>query len=160
MNDTISSLGSVERFVTGHDLAGRAICIRSDVIAPINPVQGMFARTIWCSEEPPVQNAVGDAETIEDMGARGVREPPKNGTRFAMLDIAPGNQNYMHRTSTLDYIIVASGKIDLDMDDTTLHLKAGDVIVQRGTNHAWVNRSDEPARICVVMVDASPLDFL
>jgi hypothetical protein len=63
----------------------------------------------------------------------------------------------MHRTETIDYVIVIAGEIDMDMDDSTVHLRAGDVMVQRGTNHAWVNRSAAPARVALVLIDAVPL---
>ena len=49
----------------------------------------------------------------------------------------------MHRTETIDYVIVIEGEIDMDMDDSTVKLKAGDVMVQRGTNHAWANRGSK-----------------
>ena len=88
------------------------------------------------------------------MGARvlGI-QPPVNGTRFVVNDIAPG-ATPMHRTSTVDYVVVLAGTIDLDLPDQSVSLRAGDVVVQRGTDHAWVNRSAEPARIVVVLIDA------
>jgi hypothetical protein len=65
----------------------------------------------------------------------------------------------MHRTETVDYAVVMEGEIDMLMDDPKddVHLKAGDVVVQRGTNHAWANRSGSPCRIAFVLVDAVPL---
>jgi uncharacterized cupin superfamily protein len=63
----------------------------------------------------------------------------------------------MHRTETIDYVIVIEGEIDMDMDDSTVKLKAGDIMVQRGTNHAWANRSSKHARVAFVLVDAKPL---
>jgi quercetin dioxygenase-like cupin family protein len=63
----------------------------------------------------------------------------------------------MHRTETVDYVIVLEGEIEMDMDDSTVKLKAGDVMIQRGTNHAWVNRSSKRARVAVVLIDATPL---
>ena len=63
----------------------------------------------------------------------------------------------MHRTETIDYVVVISGEIDMDMDDSTVKLKAGDVLVQRATHHAWVNRSKEPARVAFVLIDSKPL---
>jgi len=63
----------------------------------------------------------------------------------------------MHRTETIDYVIVLAGEIDMDMDDSTVRLKAGDVMVQRGTNHAWVNRGTAAARVAFVLIDAKPL---
>jgi naringenin degradation protein FdeH len=83
--------------------------------------------------------------------------PPPNGTRFCVIDFPPGNHPHMHRTETIDYVIVIDGEIDMDMDDSTVKLKAGDIMVQRGTNHAWANRSNKPARVAFVLVDAVPL---
>jgi uncharacterized cupin superfamily protein len=60
----------------------------------------------------------------------------------------------MHRTRTIDYVVVLQGEIDMLLDDSTVHLKAGDVMVQQGTNHAWVNRGTEVCRIALVLVDA------
>ena len=59
----------------------------------------------------------------------------------------------MHRTETVDYGIILEGEIYLLMDDTEVHLKQGDVIVQRGTNHAWSNRSDSVCRMAFVVID-------
>ena len=60
----------------------------------------------------------------------------------------------MHRTKSIDYAVVISGEIDMLLDDSEVHLKAGDVLVQRGTNHAWVNRAKEDCRIAFVLIDA------
>ena len=98
--------------------------------------------------------ALAGAE-VEDLGARALgTAPPPNGTRFAVLDFPPGNPPIMHRTETLDYVVVLSGEIDMDMDDSTVRLKAGDVLIQRGTNHSWANRSDSIARIAFILIDA------
>jgi mannose-6-phosphate isomerase-like protein (cupin superfamily) len=63
----------------------------------------------------------------------------------------------MHRTRSIDYAIVISGEIDMLLDDTEVHLRAGDVVVQQGTNHAWVNRGRENCRIAFVLIDAEEL---
>lgn len=99
---------------------------------------------------------VAAGRDVEDMGARvlGI-QPPPNGSRFVINDIAPG-VTPMHRTDTLDYVIVLAGEIDCDLPDDTITLRAGDVLVQRGTDHAWVNRSGAWARIGVVLIDAQP----
>ncbi len=89
------------------------------------------------------------------MGARIVgTAPPANGTRFCVIDFPPGNHPHMHRTETIDYVIVIDGEIEMDMDDSTVKLKQGDIMIQRGTNHAWANRSGKPARVAFVLVDA------
>lgn len=66
----------------------------------------------------------------------------------------PPSHPFMHRTNSLDYAIVLSGEIDMLLDDSEVHLAAGDVIIQQGTNHAWINRGKEPCRIAFVLVDA------
>ena len=63
----------------------------------------------------------------------------------------------MHRTETIDYVIVMEGEIEMDMDASSVKLKAGDIMIQRGTNHAWANRSGKRARVAFVLVDAEPL---
>jgi mannose-6-phosphate isomerase-like protein (cupin superfamily) len=60
----------------------------------------------------------------------------------------------MHRTKTIDYALILSGEIDMLLDDSEIHLKAGDVVIQRGTNHAWANRGNQPCQVAFVMVDA------
>jgi uncharacterized cupin superfamily protein len=60
----------------------------------------------------------------------------------------------MHRTSTCDYAFVMSGEIVMLLDDSEVTLKAGDILIQQATNHAWVNRSDKPCRIAFVLMDA------
>src|SRR5204862_5807172 len=66
----------------------------------------------------------------------------------------PPRHHSMHRTKSVDYAIILSGEIDMLLDDSEVHLKAGDVLVQQGTNHAWVNRGREPCRIAFILVDA------
>jgi len=63
----------------------------------------------------------------------------------------------IRRTETIDYVIIVEGEIEMDMDNSTVKLKAGDVMVQRGTNHAWANRSNARARVAFVLIDAVPL---
>src|SRR5207237_7949016 len=67
------------------------------------------------------------------------RSAPKKGR--------PPRHPLMHRTRTIDYAIIMAGEIDMLLDDTEIHLKAGDALIQQGTNHAWVNRGTEPCRI-------------
>ena len=59
-----------------------------------------------------------------------------------------------HRTRSVDYAIVLDGEIDMLMDDTEVHMKTGDVLVQQGTNHAWVNNGTKPCRIAFILIDA------
>jgi quercetin dioxygenase-like cupin family protein len=147
----------ITRVVTGHDARNVAkVIIEGPATNAKYPSQGLVSTLIWSTDQTPADIAVG--ETIEDMGARILgTAPPVNGTRFAVIDFPPGNTPGMHRTETIDYVIVIEGEIEMDMDDSTVKLKAGDVMVQRGTNHAWANRGDKRARVAFVLIDAKPL---
>jgi len=147
----------VRRVVTGHDANNVAkVLIDAPATNSRNPPSGLTTTLMWCTDAMPCDMPVG--ENIEDMGARKLgTPPPPNGTRFTVIDFPPGCPPSMHRTETIDYVIVLSGEIDMDMDDSTVKLKAGDVVIQRGTNHAWANRGKEMARLAVVLVDAKPL---
>jgi quercetin dioxygenase-like cupin family protein len=147
----------IRRVVTGHDRKNVAkVVMDGDATNAKFPGGGVVSTLVWSSDETPADIAVG--ERPEDYGARILgTQPPPNGTRFAVIDFPPGAPGRMHRTESLDYVIVLAGEIDMDMDDSTVHLKAGDVMVQRGTNHAWVNRGKEPARVAFVLIDAKPL---
>ena len=147
----------IRRVVTGHDAkrVARAL-IDGPATNAKYPGAGIVSTLMWSTDRMPADIAIG--EDAEDLGARILgTAPPPNGTRFAVLDFPPGNPPIMHRTETLDYVVVMAGEIDMDMDDSTVRLKAGDVLIQRGTNHSWVNRGTERARIAVVLMDAQPL---
>jgi naringenin degradation protein FdeH len=147
----------VRRVVTGHDANNVAkVLIDAPATNSRNPPAGLTTTLMWCTDAMPCDMPVG--ENVEDMGARTLgTPPPPNGTRFTVIDFPPGCPPSMHRTETIDYVIVLSGEIDMDMDDSTVKLKTGDVVIQRGTNHAWANRGKVTARIAVVLVDAKPL---
>jgi quercetin dioxygenase-like cupin family protein len=147
----------LRRVVTGHDANNVAKVIIDG--APQNARHGgsgNVSTLIWCTDRTPADIGIG--ENVEDMGARKLgTAPPPNGTRVTVIDFPPGNEPVMHRTETIDYVFVLAGEIDMDMDASTVKLKQGDVMVQRGTNHSWVNRSDAPARLAFVLCDATPL---
>ena len=147
----------IRRVVTGHDGENVAKVIREGVAANTKtPREGVASTLMWCTDAMPADICIG--ENAEDMGARILgTAPPENGTRFIVMEFAPGIASEMHRTETVDYIAVLDGEIDMDMDDSSVKLRAGDVMVQRGTNHAWVNRGTAPARLAIVLLDAKPL---
>ncbi len=147
----------IRRFVTGHDADHVAkVLMQGPATNAKYPSPGTVSTLIWSTDRTPADIAVG--EEIEDLGARIIgTAPPANGTRFAIIDFPPGNQARMHRTETIDYVIVLEGEIEMDMDDSTAKMKAGDVMVQRGTNHAWANRSNRRARVAFVLIDAVAL---
>ncbi|MGH6672749.1 MAG: cupin domain-containing protein [Xanthobacteraceae bacterium] len=147
----------IRRVITGHGGKNVGKVIREG-IAPNTktPRQGVASTLMWCTDAMPADIAIG--EDVEDMGARILATaPPENGSRFIVMEFAPGITSDMHRTETIDYIVMLDGEIEMDMDDSTVKLRAGDVMVQRGTNHAWVNRGSAPARLAIVLLDAKPL---
>jgi len=147
----------IRRVVTGHDDNNAAkVIMDGPATNHKGGASGAQSTLIWITEGAPAEMPVG--ETVEDLGARILgTPPPANGTRFAVITFPPGNPGRMHRTETIDYVIVMQGELDMEMDDSTVKLKAGDVMVQRGTNHAWVNRGKEVARAAFVLIDAKPL---
>jgi mannose-6-phosphate isomerase-like protein (cupin superfamily) len=80
-----------------------------------------------------------------------------DGTVFRIVEYAPGVAPRMHRTETIDYAVVISGEIDMTLDTGSVHLAAGDVLVQQATLHDWVNRGAEPCRIAFVLVPTQPV---
>jgi quercetin dioxygenase-like cupin family protein len=154
---TIQPPRPIRRVVTGHDAQNVArVLIDGEATNTRSSQPGRFSTLIWSTEATPTDNAIG--EDIEDMGARKLgTAPPAGGTRFTINDIPPGARGAMHRTETLDYVILLSGELEMEMDDSTVTLKAGDVMVQRGTNHAWINRGPDYARVAFVLIDAKPL---
>jgi quercetin dioxygenase-like cupin family protein len=141
----------IRRFVTGHDVNNVAkVIMEGPATNTKRPSAAAVSTLIWSTDRTPAD--------VEDLGARIIgTAPPANGTRFAVIDFPPGNEPRMHRTETVDYVIVLEGEIEMDMDQSTVKLKAGDVMVQRGTNHAWANRSVKRARVAFVLIDATPL---
>ena len=150
-------LPPIRRVVTGHDAKGVAkVLIDGPATNVRSSRPGSASTLMWSTFETPADIPTG--EGVEDLGARILgTAPPENGTRFTINDIPPGRPGVMHRTETLDYAIVLAGEVEMVMDDSSVLLKAGDVVIQRGTNHAWVNKGSEPARIAFVLIDAKPL---
>ena len=142
---------TVRRVVTGHDQNGRAIVAIDETAKNVTQGRpGAHAAVIWTSEGFPVDNS-GDADTSD----RKVGTTLDNGTVFRVVSFGPGVARRNHRTDSIDYATVIAGEIDMELDDgNSVHLKAGDVLVQQGTNHAWVNRGTEPCRIAFVLIDA------
>ncbi len=144
----------VRRVITGHDASGRAV-VKIDEISTnvFTGRPGATACNVWTTEGFPANND-GDA----DEGMRKVGTTLGNGTIFRVIEFAPGVAPRNHRTDSIDYIVVIAGEIDMELDDGVVHLKAGDVMVQRGTIHNWVNRGTEPCVLVVVLVDAKPVE--
>ena len=145
----------VRRVVTGHDTNGRAVVKIDEVSNNVTSGRpGQTACVIWTTESFPVNNT-GDL----DEGLRKVATTLRNGTIFRVIEFAPGVAPRNHRTDSIDYAVVLSGEIDMEMDDSVVHLKAGDVLVQRGTIHNWVNRGAEPCVMAFILIDAKPVEL-
>jgi len=175
-------LHEVRRVVTGHDATGKAI-VQTDGPSPTKIAReatGTVSRLMWVTDATPA-----DLSGSADAAARKIGiPPPPGGSVFRLVDFPPtpdlgatpvdlmardmGGDHaaskawpprhpYMHRTKSIDYAIIVSGEIDMLLDDSEVHLRQGDVVVQRGTNHAWVNRGSEICRIAFVLIDANDI---
>ena len=143
----------LRRVVTGHDDNGRAVVLIDETATnQVSARPGATASVVWTTEGFPVDN-----NGHEDEGRRQTGTTLANGTVFRVLELAPGSAPRNHRTDSIDYAVVMKGEIDMELDDTTVHLKAGDVLVQRGTIHNWVNRGTEPCLIAFVLIAAEPV---
>ena len=144
----------LRRVVTGHDAAGRAIVTHDEMLNPLPGGGGAAAFTlVWTTAGLPVDN--DDAADGRD---RPVGLTLPDGTVLRIVDLMPGRKSAMHRTNSLDYGVVISGVVELELDDGAItRMEPGDIIVQRGTIHAWRNPSAEtPTRIAFVLIDAKP----
>jgi quercetin dioxygenase-like cupin family protein len=145
----------VRRVVTGHDKGGRAIAMIDEVSQNLRSARpGATACVVWTSEGFPADN-----DGTADEGLRESGTTLDNGTVFRILELMPGNTPRIHRTDSIDYAIIMSGEIDMELEPGDItHLKAGDVIVQRGTVHNWINRGPEPCVIAFVLIAAKPVE--
>ena len=144
----------VRRVITGHDASGKAIVKIDEVSRNVTSGRpGATACNIWTTEGFPANN-----DLAADEGQRKVATTLTNGTIFRVIEFAPGLAARNHRTDSIDYIVVISGEIDMELDDTLVHLEAGDVMVQRGTIHNWVNRGTAPCVLAVILIDAKSVE--
>ena len=144
---------NIRRVVTGHDDQGRAkVLIDERVKNVFSHRPGAHYSVIWSSEGFPVNND-GD----HDPSGKSIGTTIDNGTVFRIVSFGPGVAPRNHRTDSIDYAVVMSGEIDMELDIGTVHLKAGDVLVQRGTIHNWVNKGKEPCVIAFTLVSAKPV---
>ena len=115
MSNTELKVPPVRRVVIGHDHARKALAIRDDIATNISPRANAASTTVWCTEKVPVRLP---AEGGDDMGAHRLNSgTPPNGTRLMVMDLFPGCHGAMHRTDTLDYVIVLDGEVEMLMDD-------------------------------------------
>ena len=143
---------SIRRVVTGHDEHGKAVVKIDEVCQHFKEGRpNGFVCNIWTTDTAPADNT-----TDKDYGLReGKFTFIENGSVFRILDFKPGVAYRMHRTDSVDYIVVMSGEIDMELDDgVEVHLKSGDVMVQRGTIHNWINRGTEACVMAVILIHA------
>jgi quercetin dioxygenase-like cupin family protein len=105
---------------------------------------------IWTTDDLPVDFA----EDGEDKAAREIGTTIPGGSVFRVVEYGPGVTPRNHRTDSIDYAVVVSGEIDMETDGANVHLRAGDVLVQRGTIHNWVNNGTETCVIAFVLISA------
>ena len=143
----------VRRVITGHDANGKAIVKIDEVVTNVN--EGRPGRQGRCDldhrEIPDQQRRPGRR------GPRQVGTTLPGGTVFRVVEFSPGVQSRNHRTDSIDYAVVMAGEIDMDIDGAMVHLKAGDVLVQRGTIHNWINNGTAPCIISFALLDAKPV---
>jgi mannose-6-phosphate isomerase-like protein (cupin superfamily) len=169
----------VRRVVTTIDKNDKAVVLLdgSTPHKKVRPQSQTVSRLLWVTGETPADLSGSADRAAIEIGIM----PPRGGSVFRIVDFPPETAQMrnldpasmhqslgdgvpqrglpprhpaMHRTRTVDYAVVMSGEIDMLLDDSEIHLKAGDVLVQQGTNHAWVNRGTEPCRIAFVLIDA------
>jgi len=167
----------VRRIVTAINKDGKAV-VRFDGAIPLQTMRSPNgAGDMWVTQAYPI-----DFKWDEHRAKTHVRlNPPKNGTIFRVVDFVPTTEAIhkmpmdtmmkvvgtdapakglppkhpmMHRTRTVDYAIILSGEIDMMLDEGEVHLKAGDVVVQQATNHAWINRGTQPCRVAFILMDS------
>jgi len=147
------------RIVTGHTIEGVSVVL-TDAPVPVTrhlPDSRVYFHEVWNTEAAP---ALVTAEPSEEPTHRDITvPPPPRGTKIRYCDFEPdgldseGRQSPFHRTASVDYGIVLEGEITLILDDSEVTARAGDVIIQRGTDHAWANRGHVTARVVFVLVD-------
>jgi mannose-6-phosphate isomerase-like protein (cupin superfamily) len=168
----------IRRVVTKLDPSGKAVVMLDERTPLMRPRGPTYVGNLWVTEASPPDFSWSADRAKTKIGLM----PPKGGSVFRVVEFPPepealahmgkGNMQdvvgaagtpakgvparhpLMHRTRTLDYAIIISGEIDMLLDEGEVHLKAGDVVVQQATNHAWVNRGRAPCRIAFILLDS------
>ena len=169
----------IRRVVTGHDAAGKSVFIMdgdATAVKEMESMPGLALTDLWQTNGAPADNA-GNADAADRPV---VLEPPSRGTIFRIVEFPPdsawrdkaeareafesigaghapdqsSDDPMMHKTATVDYLIVLKGEIWAILDEGETCLKPGDVMIQRGTNHSWSVRTDEPCLLAAILVNA------
>jgi mannose-6-phosphate isomerase-like protein (cupin superfamily) len=169
---------AVRRLVTGHRANGQSTVLLDGAAHNVKQRRAGNASTLlWVSDETPARVSGSEDRAAREIGV----PPPRRGTIFRLAEFPPGvggevrdneavlrdfgigpdvkrghppRHPAIHRTRSLDYVVVLEGEIDLLLDDRDVRLTAGDVIVQQATNHAWINRGTTTCRLAMVFIDA------
>ena len=143
----------IRRVVAGNDAHGRSVVIYDGAATKHREHLLRRSTLIWATRETPANFL-----DIEDAGQWELgTPPPPGGTRFCVIESLPGaSYPALHRTDTIDYVICLSGEITLDLDDSSVVLKAGEIAIQLGANHGWRNHTEELAVVAFVLVDGKP----
>jgi hypothetical protein len=172
------------RIVTGHDAQGRSIILKDEPAPSVFEPKarpGEAITELWRTGAAPSSNRGNDDPCAAPPTAPQLM-PPKLGTVFRIVDFPrdaevksadegklfaefgaagaqakDGRHAMMHKTATVDYALVIEGEVVAVMDVGETVMRAGDVLIQRGTNHAWANRSERPCRMAFILVDAEAL---
>lgn len=147
---------TTRRIVTGHAPDGRSIVVADGPVPHVRRLPGANFDEAWSTGAAP--EPLGLVPAGEPTSMTPCIGPPPGGSAIRLIDFPPssegGCRSPMHRTRSIDYGIVLEGEMILLLTDSEVALKAGDVVIQRGTDHAWENRSDRPARMAFVLIDA------
>ncbi|MGO8916129.1 MAG: cupin domain-containing protein [Stellaceae bacterium] len=169
----------IRRVVTTHDRNGKAVILSDGAAANVRrqPATGITSTLLWVLDNVPARVSGSKDLAAVEIGI----PPPQNGAVLRIVDFPPlgtldaeaekrlaeasglaplrkrgeaPRHPFMHCTRSVDFGLILSGEIDMLLDDSEVHLKAGDVVVQQATNHAWVNRGSESCRIAFILIDA------
>jgi quercetin dioxygenase-like cupin family protein len=142
----------IRRILTGHDASGRSL-VASDSLIEAQPGKMQPAISIanlWLNTLPPALDGAEPAQADFPM------LPNNGGAVFRILELMPGTPPHMHKTGTIDYVVVLAGTLTMLLDDgSELAMKPHDVMIQRATVHGWANRGSEPCRFATVVIDAT-----
>ena len=136
----------IRRVVTGHTKEGRSIVQSVKELEALRGRPGFSQIQVWATKELPPKLSEEDPSTWQ------IGTTIAGGSVFRIIQYEPGVAPRNHRTDSIDYAVVLSGEIDMELDEGEVHLKAGDVLVQRATIHNWVNRGKEPCVIAFVLI--------
>jgi quercetin dioxygenase-like cupin family protein len=139
------------RVVTGHDPDGRSVVLSDGPTPKSHAIPGAIFHELWNTTEAPAP--LMPTEPREPTDRPLVTPPDRDGSVIRIVELAPRSRSPMHRTETIDYGIVLSGNVVLVLDDgSETMLRAGDVVVQRGTEHAWANPENESASMAFILL--------